>query len=476
MKPVDWLLEAEPYEVQRVAFERSRDRERYGYWLEMGLGKSMVLCADFMREVYFDRAVGLIILAPSYLKSTWRDEWAKWQMPFPLYTWPDVPKVIKAYRDPHAIVYNYESILHSGGQHLEDLLKSGTPYMIAADESRAIANVSGKWNKRAMYLRTYAKELRALSGQPWTNSVMEMYPQLRWCGALNGWNPVAFRNHFALMGGFKGRVAKGLKPERQLEFQTLVDSCGIRALKSDWTDLPPKIWPHPLDFEMKRVQAEMYDEMLEHYCADLPLDPEEGEETVYAAHVGNMYSKLQQISRGFIIDNDGDAREIVPVNDNPAIRVTKQIIEATTGKIIVFAFHRYSIETLAEALRDFGMVTLRGGMKDTEIEEAKLQFNSNDDVKVMLAQLTVGARGHTLLGTVNQPCSTTLYYECIFDADIMWQSADRNHRYGQNFPVVYNTLSCSTIDDRIADALKSKASMVKAALDAVRALPEKKGK
>lgn len=474
-KPYDWPLKAEPYEVQRLAFDHSRDRERYGYWLEMGLGKSMVLCADFMREVTLGRVAGLVILAPSYLKSTWRDEWAKWEMPFPLFTWPKVPKVgAREYREPHAIVYNYESMLHSGGQHLEALLKSGTPYMMAADESRAIARVGGKWNKKAMFLRSYAKQLRAMSGQPWTNSIMEMYPQLRWCGALNGWNPVAFRNHFAVMGGFKGREARGLRPECELEFQNIVASCGIRALKVDWTDLPPKIWPHPLEFEMQRLQQEMYDSMLMEYCTGLPIwDPEEGEEVIYAAHVGNMYNKLLQIARGFIIDNEGVARDLISSDKNPAINLTKEVIEATTGKIIVFAFHRHSVETLATALKGYGLVVLRGGMKDTEIEAVKLAFNTDDNVKVMLAQLTVGARGHTLLGTDTQRCSTTLYYECIFDADIMWQSADRNHRYGQTNSVVYHTISCSTIDDKIAEALQYKANMVESVFKALRILPER---
>jgi SNF2 family DNA or RNA helicase len=55
----------------------------------------------------------------------------------------------------------------------------------------------------------------------------------------------------------------------------------------------------------------------------------------------------------------------------------------------------------------------------------------------------------------------------------MWQSADRNHRYGQTNSVVYHTISCSTIDDKIAEALQYKANMVESVFKALRILPER---
>lgn len=468
-KPIGWPLAAEPYAVQAEAYSRGRDRKRFGYWLEQGLGKTLTLCADYATQVHQDRVNGLAILAPSYLKSGWRDEWATWGMPMPLLTWPDVPKPgDRIYRQPHGIVYNYDSILYSGGDHLEELLKSDR-YMVAADESRAIGNPSGRWNKRAMYLRTHAEQLRAMCGQPWTNSIMDMFPQLRWCGGLEGWNPYAFRNHFAVMGGYQGKQVKGIKPGLEEEFQEVITSCGIRALKKDWwDDCPEKIWPAPLEIEMTRPQKEMYEEMRKDFCAAIPGEATDDDALVYAAHVGNMYQKLSQISRGFILDNEGKAKAIVDPGKNPAISVTKAAVEAITGKVIVFAFHKFSMELLEAALRDFGLVVLRGGMEDREIEQVKFQFNNDDSIRVILAQLTVGARGHTLLGTETMRCSNTLYYECIFDADLMWQSSDRNHRYGQDRAVVYNTLRASSIDDKMKLSLQHKTNMVEAVLDAVR--------
>lgn len=469
-RPPGWLLAAEPYAVQAEAFRRGGDRERFGYWLEQGLGKTLVICADFMKQVHQDRVAGLAILAPSYLKSGWRDEWAQWKMPFPLLTWPDVPPASdRIYRKPHGIVYNYDSIIYSGGDHLEELLKSSVPYMVAADESRAIGNPSGRWNKRAMYLRTHATQLRAMCGQPWTNSIMDMFPQIRWCGGLEGWNPYAFRNHFAVMGGFQGKQVKGIKPGLEEEFQGVISSCGIRALKKDWwADCPEKIWPAPLEIEMSRKQKEMYDDMRTSMCAEIPDQPSDDDELIYAAHAGNMYQKLSQISRGFILDNEGNARPIVDPGKNPAIAVTKAAIEAITGKVIVFAFHKFSMGLLETALQDFGLVVLRGGMSDREIEEVKSKFNNDNSIKVILAQLTIGARGHTLLGNDRMRCSNTIYYECVFDADLMWQSSDRNHRYGQDRAVVYNTLRASPIDDKMKASLQYKTDMVEAVLDAVR--------
>src|ERR1700722_9107243 len=108
-KPSGWLLDAAPFEVQRVAFDRAAGRDKYAWFLEQGLGKTLVDCADIARRVYLDQVVGQALVVPWYLKSSWRNEWAQWRMPFSLFIWPDVPPLgHRAYREPHSILFNYE--------------------------------------------------------------------------------------------------------------------------------------------------------------------------------------------------------------------------------------------------------------------------------------------------------------------------------------------------------------------------------
>ena len=41
----------QPYEHQRIALERSYDKENYGYFMEMGCGKSKVLIDSILSKI-----------------------------------------------------------------------------------------------------------------------------------------------------------------------------------------------------------------------------------------------------------------------------------------------------------------------------------------------------------------------------------------------------------------------------------------
>ncbi len=192
------------------------------------------------------------------------------------------------------------------------------------------------------------------------------------------------------------------------------------------------------------------------------------ESAVFADQVMHAMLKLQQIGRGFIMDNERVAQELVPVKDNPAINTTKAIIEATQGKVLIFTAYRHSAQLLNEALQGYGCRMLIGGMTPGAIKQAKLDFNDDPDIKCFVLQTAIGHRGHTLLGQPGPTtrCSDTLWYESTYNYEHRAQGEERNHRWGQDADCVTQTdLIGSKMDARILAALRGRRDLVRAVLD-----------
>ncbi len=423
-----------PYEIQNIAFEKGRERDldmpAWGNYLEQGMGKTLLEYADFYDMVYRDKVECQAIIAPTYLKSNWESENEEYGLPWPVFTWPNVPTE-KEEKTPFTFVINTEAVLYSGGKYLDALMKRRRT-LLGIDESVCISNFKSQIAKAVLVnFMHLAVARRALSGLPAGENVMQWWPQLRFCGELNGVNPYVFRNRYAVMGGYMGKKVTGTKNQEELD--EIKNRCMIRALKRDWLDLPEKIPNPPAMFEMGGKQMAAYRSML----ADFYTEVDNGE--VMANMVIHQLMKLQQISRGFIKDGE-TIHELVPPKDNPAIKTLKSIRDQVRGKAIIFTYHEYSTKTLFGQWQEDGRecVVLRGGLTTAEIKERKDAFNRDPKVRDLIGQLSVAAKGHTLLG---QPgidrCSTSLYYEVMYSKEIHDQSEDRNHRHGQDEPVNY---------------------------------------
>ena len=124
-------------------------------------------------------------------------------------------------------------------------------------------------------------------------------------------------------------------------------------------------------------------------------------------------------------------------------------------------------------------------MEDLRIEYALLKGNQNENLQtdnkllfnkgnanVMIAQLTAGKYGHTLLGTKENPCHTTIFYENNYDLDARVQAEARNHRHGQNYPVTYIDMIGTKLDKKIIGALQKKLSMALTIIDSIHFLED----
>ncbi|CAK0769895.1 putative DEAD/DEAH box helicase [Gammaproteobacteria bacterium] len=427
--------------------------------MEQGLGKSALALDEFVSMLNAGHIDGMIVICPNSLKSNWVFEAENWGVPVKVTAWPDV---VPPNTKPFIFAVNYEAMLHKGYEEVFRLARSGR-VMCVLDESQRIKNPTGKTTKKILSLRNDFSVRRTLSGTPMTNSVVDLYPQLTFISAIRT-NAVSFKNRFAVMGGYLGKSVIGVQNEEEL--REILDQHTFRARKDDWLDLPEQIFPSPRAITLTPEQKKAYRGMSDGLLA-VVKGVKPGEVTPILANlVVTQLQKLQQISSGFIIDEERRCHDLIEPIRNPKIQEVRAILDDIPGKAIVFVKHKRAVTLLLDQLKDYGCSRLVGGMSDDEVREEKERFNCEGGNRVLVSQASVGGVGHTLLGGPGvHRCSTTIYFENSFSLGDRLQSEARNHRAGQDRAVVYWDFAASDIDRKIIRALQKKKALVDALLD-----------
>jgi SNF2 family DNA or RNA helicase len=411
-----------PWAVQTEAIRRSTGHAKFGYWLEMGLGKTALTLNDFIASD--DTDIHLVV-APNSFKLDWALAPDEWGVPWmPTGYWPKHPLPFDQTYCQYSI--NYEAVREK--ETLRQLIKlcEQRKVMLTIDESTAIKNPGTSTFKTVLELAKRAKIVRELNGTPLTQSTYDYYGQLRALGQLNGMEPVVFRNKFCELGGYFNRQIVGSRNEDELA--RILDSCTFRALKKDWRkDLPPKL-STTVHLEMSNHQRQHYATLYEEFYALV-----DGHEISVEIVLAQM-AKLRQVSSCILLDK-GESYFFDKPKDNPKLKATLDIIAASPGKVIVSHFYRSCGQLLMDVLTKEGLqpARIQGDMSPEAITEEKKRFNDDSACRVLVGQQGATSRGHTLIGQKGKDrCSTLIFFDNDFSYYQRAQMEDRNHRGSQD--------------------------------------------
>lgn len=225
-----------------------------------------------------------------------------------------------------------------------------------------------------------------------------------------------------------------------------------QAKKIDWLeDCPEKLYTHRT-FKMLPEQQRHYVDMFDHMVVEIQED-----EYITVEQAAHKYMKLQQISSGFMYDEERETRMLMEPKKNPKLQLLLETLEGIDTKVIVFAFFKPTVAMLVEELK---CPTIMSGMSPDEIRKAKDAFNGDPEVQTIVCQVDSGKYGHTLLGTPLRPCFTTIFFENNYSLDARIQSEDRNHRKGQgNDHVLYIDFIGPPIEAHVMKMLQAKNDM-----------------
>ena len=446
--------------VQIEALKFADGKRGIGWFMEMGLGKSLVALSEFARLYREGKVNRMIVVCPNSFKMGWQDEIEKHGFAFNTHIFRSAQKheagiwLRQPNNLPPVLIINYEAA------RLTDIRKGlaiwatrGKTYL-AIDESIQI-----KGHKAAQTRAVHATRAR-MRLRPPPHRAAANAGSTRSLGPATGDRRCAAEllrlSQLVLPDGrLELKQVTGVKNAEELA--AMMAPVVFQAKKADWLPSLPRKDFTIRDYKMSTEQLRQYTQMERQFL----LEIEKGVITVDVAIA--KYAKLAQIQCGFIYDETGAVHQLVHADDNPRLSLLKQILEEeVSGKVCVVYRHRAMFRFLNRALGEYDPAWIAGGMKPDDIAEQKKRFNEDEHCRIILLQCDAAKYGHTLLGGPSEDdlCRTMIFFENSYSADTRDQIEDRIHRRGQTGErVLYIDLSGSDLDRRIVKALQKKDAM-----------------
>ena len=467
---MNYKFKTKPYKHQITALEKSWQKDEYGYFMEMGTGKSKVLVDNIAMLYDKGKINSALIIAP---KGVYRN-WLSQEIPEHLPRHIDHKTVLwtaltsktkdKEYRqlfeidyDLHILLMNVEALSTKKGVEFAGKFLRCHKTLMAVDESTTIKNPTAKRTKAILGLSKEAKYRRILTGSPVTKSPLDLYSQ---CAFLNEFllgfsSYYTFRNRYAQMieRNFGGRRVQIVGSYRRLdELAEILKPFSYRILKEDCLDLPPKIYMKR-EIELTDEQKKAYTTMKSSALALL------NGKIATAPHVLTQLMRLHQITCGHFKADDGTIQEF----KNNRMSELLDLLEEMEGKVIIWANYIYDIEQIVKTIgQEYGedsIVQYYGAIesktRQTNIEKFQ---DPKSKVRFFVGNPQTGGYGITLT-----TASNVIYYSNGYDLEKRLQSEDRAHRIGQKQSVTYvDLIAKDTVDEKIVKALRKKINIASA--------------
>lgn len=443
-----------PWLHQKQAFHFASELDALGLFMDMGTGKSRVV-VDLIQNRDHKR---VLIICPRSVVGVWPKQFSihgrgKFNVVAPRATTPgggstSVPQRSAQIKDalerapkdvPLVCVINYEATYRSP---MAEVLLAQKWDLVVLDESHRIKAPGGKASMFCGKLGRRSAHRAALTGTPMPRSPLDIYAQYRFLDpGIFGTSFAAFRNRYAVMGGYGGHEVLGY--QNQDDLAKRMYSIAFRVMAEDVLDLIPVLHEErsvPLEPEAQNVYRELY--------ANLVADVGVGR--VNAANALVKILRLQQVTSGAlpVEDPDDDTVKMTLVSTAKRNLLSDTIEPLPTKEpIVVFCRFKWELGYIREVAEEQGRRygELSGKSKDGLTEESTMR----EDIDVLGVQIQSGgvgidltrARYHVYLSTGHN------------NGDYM-QSLKRGDRPGQERQVVYYHLFCdATIDKDIHAAL-----------------------
>ena len=456
-----------PYDHQLKALDKAGTRTEYGFFMEMGTGKSKVLL-DNIGYLFLEGQVDFaLIIAPKGVYRNWVSkeipEHMSDDVPHRVIRWVASPNKkeqaeMRSVKEPFAgltiFVMNVEAFSSVKGKTAGEWMsiKLGRNGLIAVDESTTIKNHKAKRTKALLKITRNFKFKRLLTGSPITKSPLDIYSQTEFlrAGLLGYDSYYAFQGRYAVLQKRKMGAAAFTQiiGYRNLdELTDRIDRFSYRVLKKECLDLPEKMYTVRY-VGMSDEQFKYYEQIRNH--AMVLFD--NGEMTTAPAVITQLL-RLQQILSGHL-KTDDDEMITFP---SSRLNALQEIINEHDGKAIIWSRFRHDIRQITETLnKTFGSgcaASYFGDTSDDERNQIVQDFqNPNHPLKYFVGNPATAGYGLTLT-----EANLVVYYANDFNLETRIQSEDRAHRIGQRNPVTYvDLINEGTIDERIVKALRAK--------------------
>ena len=312
---MDYKFKTKPYDHQLKALEKSWNKKHYGYFMEMGTGKSKVL-VDNMAMLYDKGKInGALIIAPKGVYNNWysqeipnhlashiKPKMVLWTASTSKTKDKEYQQLFETGYDLHILIMNVEALSTDKGRLFAGKFLRAHRTLMAIDESTTIKTPTAKRTKAIVALGKEAYYKRILTGSPVTKSPLDLYSQCNFLheDSLECTSYYSFRNRYAVMKNhnFGGRRVQLVHSYQRLdELADILKAFSYRVLKEDCLDLPDKVYIKR-EVELSKEQKEAYATMKSAALAQLKG------KLATAPHVLTQMMRLHQITCGHLKNDD----------------------------------------------------------------------------------------------------------------------------------------------------------------------------
>lgn len=485
--PSWYPFKREPLKHQRAALDKHYHQSAAALFMDMQTGKSKTaidLTTAHRMEGHTD---GALVVTKLSLRRNWIKHFEKdCPVPFDIFL-PDSdkPKVFDRWlsedHDYKVMVIGWESL--SAGRmadmaklFLRSRLSKGT---VIGDETTYITNHKAGRTKHTIDFGRLAAYRYALAGEPWLEGPMNLFAQFEFLDPeiIGIGDFLAFRNRYAIMGGYMREVAPGKKVATEIVgYQNMDELTKILSpfitdvrKKDAYPNMPPKL-PELRTVELTKAQQDLLIQIKREDAFKL----KGSDIDVVMQNVLETALRRHQITGGYAVrpretlrtKRDGtvapkivyDAVELVPPAKNPKMLQVVEAVEEFRGKkqMLLWAVYMPEIEGLLWHLKRMGLKVgeLHGRVPERERQPVVDGFERGE-LDIICGNASTGGMGYTMM-----TAEVNMFYNNTFKAIDRVQAEDRCWGQGQMNPVaVIDFAAEHTIDNTILRALEDKQDL-----------------
>jgi len=433
-----------PYRHQREAAALAYAYDEFFLSMEPGTAKTKVAidvaCAHRLHQ-YIESCV---IICPLSVARTWEDE-LKTHCPLPYVVAQGSSKFTDIVVKPEQIgfvIFGVESF--SQGKAAQVLLEWGHhhKFMLVMDESHYIKTHNSIRTKKIIEIGRQARVRLCLTGTQITKDLIDLYSQYEFLNTsiIGVGDFYAYRNRYAVMGGFKNKKVVGY--DNVDELMGFLRPYTYSITKAECLDLPPKVYTRRY-LDLDPAHRLMYDRLRGNQIEELPLK--------------NVLVKMlrsRQLVGGFLPNEDGDSQMQVAPGKNAKLQALLAEVESISGSIIIFAQWLPEIGLIRKHLPE-DQVLVFTGATDPDARQVMIHEFQAGSKRFFLSTIQAGGVGITLTAA-----TAVLYYSCTDSYAARVQSEDRAHRSGLKHSVLYvDFIVNDSVEETLMAAYEAKQSL-----------------
>lgn len=470
--PAWYKFKTEPRKQQRMAL-RHYGMSALALFMIMRAGKSKVAidmaCAYRMEA----KIEAMLIVCKLSVRRTWVEQFGL-HAPIPSNIFLPDSASSKAFdrwldrtHDFPVLVIGTESLSQGGMYKMAErfMLARKDPLM-TIDESSMISNHKAARSQACLDLGKMAKYRIAMTGTPMSVGPMNLFMQFEFLDSniIGIGDFYAFRNRYAVMGGYHVEIRPGVKkPTQIVGYQNLDELTRLIApytyeVGEDELDLPEKV-PEKRYVKLQKRQQALYDTIKKERAYNW-----KGEDVIIK-NVLELVLRLHQVVGGYTVTRSRDERGrersvphvVVEPKDNPKIAELLDVIEeAGKRQGIVWCAYRPELDAVVTTLRSEGLRVgeIHGGIEEDDRETTRQKFQRRE-LDWIVANAATGSMGLDM-----SAASITVFYSNTNRMIDRKQAGERPRAVGKKGSILeVDIVAEGTVDEIMMKALEAKMDL-----------------